>query len=98
MDEFVADLEATHDVKKTEVSINGLWKERLPAGTKSSDLSKYLKDVSGMPPTCVAQSDTKQAGVTAFCYGVHQELKQFREDYRAKYSKEPYVNPVMRWR
>lgn len=37
-------------------------------------------------------------GVDTFCYGVYHELDQFRDAYHAKYHKEPYVNPVTRWR
>jgi hypothetical protein len=98
VESFVADIEATHHVEKTEVSIKDLWREKTPAKADSSDLTKYLENVSGMTSACVAMLIAIKVGVTSFCYGVYEELRQFREDYHAEYSKEPYVNPTMRWR
>lgn len=42
----MADLEKTHGVKKTEVSIKNLWKKNTPKEADSSDIEEYLKDVS----------------------------------------------------
>ncbi|KAK3208225.1 hypothetical protein GRF29_77g26546 [Pseudopithomyces chartarum] len=66
----------------TEVSIKDLMKKKTPKEADSSDIEEFLEDV----------------GVTSFCYGVYEELQDFRNTYREKYSKEPYVNPTMRWR
>jgi hypothetical protein len=86
VESFVADIEATHHVEKTEVSIKDLWREKTPAKADSSDLTKYLENVSGMTSACVANANS------------YKGWRHFREDYHAKYSKEPYVNPTMRWR
>jgi hypothetical protein len=42
---FVVDLEKTHGVKRTEVSIKDLWKKKTPKEADSSDIEEYLKDV-----------------------------------------------------
>ncbi|KAF2117001.1 amidase signature domain-containing protein [Lophiotrema nucula] len=82
IDKFVQDLEATFDVRKTELSIADLWKEKTPQEARGADITEFLKDV----------------GVKSFCYGVAEELQSFRDEYWKKHSKAPYVNPVMRWR
>ncbi|KAH8710031.1 amidase signature domain-containing protein [Phaeosphaeriaceae sp. PMI808] len=72
----------TLGVKRTDISIQDLWREKTPKEANTTDIKEYLKNV----------------GVTSFCYGVYEELEIFRRSYREKYSEEPYINPVMRWR
>jgi hypothetical protein len=57
VESFVADLEATHEVQKTEISIKDLWREKTPAKADSSDLTKYLENVSGMTPACATNTN-----------------------------------------
>lgn len=45
IDDFVADLETTHGVSRTKVSLKDLWKEKTPSGADSTDIAQYLKDV-----------------------------------------------------
>ena len=42
---FVADFESTHGVKRTEISIQDLWKEKTPKEADSSNVKEYLKNV-----------------------------------------------------
>lgn len=46
VEEFVADLEKTLGVQKTEVSIKELWAKKTSEEANSSDIEEYLKDVS----------------------------------------------------
>lgn len=42
---FVVDLEKTHGVKRTEVSIKDLMKKKTPKEADSSDIEEFLEDV-----------------------------------------------------
>ncbi|KAF2636358.1 hypothetical protein P280DRAFT_510592 [Massarina eburnea CBS 473.64] len=66
VEDLVVDLEKTHGVKRTEISIKDLWKERTPKEAESSDIDEYLRNV----------------GITSFCYSVYEELEDFRNKYR----------------
>lgn len=59
VESFVADLKSTHGVKKTEVSIEDLWKENTHKEAGISDIKEYLKDVSpSLPPGRALSSTT----------------------------------------
>ena len=43
IDRFVEGLEATFNVKRTEISLAEQWKTDLPDGPKHDDIAKYLE-------------------------------------------------------
>nr|OQO26120.1 hypothetical protein B0A51_04514 [Rachicladosporium sp. CCFEE 5018] len=79
---FIADFEEAHNVKIQPISIAHKWHATKPAQADTLSLQDYLDDV----------------GVDSFCYGVYHELDWFRDEYKARFHKDPYVNPVMQWR
>lgn len=79
---FIEDMESTHGVQTLKVSIAEAWKSSSPKGAKGMARDDFFQEV----------------GVNSFCYGVYHTLANFQAEYHKKYGKEPYVNPVTRWR
>ncbi|KAI0105672.1 amidase signature domain-containing protein [Nemania sp. FL0031] len=82
IDNFLSDLEATLNAKVQKVSIADTWAAGHPTGVENVSIQDYLKDV----------------GVNTFVYGVYDKMEGFRKKYRTQYAREPYVNPVTRYR
>ncbi|KAM5457753.1 hypothetical protein McanCB49686_002738 [Microsporum canis] len=79
---FIDDMEATLGIKTEKVSIADTWKTSPPNEAINISVQEYLKDV----------------GVTTFVYNVYHTMDIFREEYHKKFGREPYVNPVTRFR
>jgi len=82
VDDFLSDFELAQGVRAKKVSVAEQWKTSAPSEVGGASLDEYFKDV----------------GVNTFCYGLYHALDDFRAEYHEKYDKEPYVNPVTRWR
>jgi len=58
------------------------WNQCPPEAAKGKSLKEYLAKSAFWP----------------MCYDFYHEFDQFRDDYRQKYKKEPYVGPVTTFR
>lgn len=82
IDDFIGDLEKVYNVKREKVSIAETWKTSPPKETEDLSVQDYLKDV----------------GVNSFVYDVYHLMDKFRHEFRDKFSCDPYINPVTRFR
>ncbi|KAL8963649.1 MAG: hypothetical protein Q9193_000118 [Seirophora villosa] len=82
IDEFVRDLESTLGVKKTMLSLAREWETSAPESLAKQGLQVYMQN----------------APTHAFFYDLYHNFDKFREDFDAKYTKTPYVSPMLRWR
>ncbi|KAK3935820.1 amidase signature domain-containing protein [Diplogelasinospora grovesii] len=82
IDAFIVDMEATFGVKVEKVSIADTWQASPPTEANHAPIKEYLKDVA----------------VNTFVYDVYHTMDKFREEYHEKFDREPYVNPVTRFR
>jgi hypothetical protein len=99
IDEFLSDLEAAQGVKAKKISVAEEWKQTAPSEVDRAPLDEYFKDVQCPLFTIqMRKTDISQVGVRTFCYGLYHALDDFRNEYHQKYGREPYVNPVTRWR
>ncbi|KAG9251982.1 amidase [Emericellopsis atlantica] len=83
IDRFVAGLEGALAVKRTAISIAERWAEDSPDGQEHHDISKYL--------------ETKKAGIYPFFYDSYHALESFRNEYKEKYGKAPFVHRYVHW-
>jgi len=82
IDEFISNFESAFGIKTQKASITEEWAKQPPPEAAKASVEEFLSDV----------------GVKTFCYAVYHSLGRFPDDYRATFHKEPYVNPVTRWR
>ncbi|KAI1127764.1 amidase signature domain-containing protein [Nemania abortiva] len=82
IDKFFDDLETAFDVKTQKMSIADTWAANTPADAGNLSVQEYLKDV----------------GLNTFVYDVYHTMDGFRKEYHSQYSRQPYVNPVTRYR
>ncbi|KAF2230781.1 amidase signature enzyme [Viridothelium virens] len=81
VDRFVADLELSLGVQQDKISIERLWNSHQPPEAQRSSFQEYMH----------------LACRNSFFYDDFHNFEQFRNDYRLKFSKEPYVSPRVRW-
>ncbi|KAI1819342.1 amidase [Xylaria intraflava] len=81
IEEFVTALETSLDVKRSSVSIAELWKEHLPDGPEHDDISKYLET----------------AGCYPFFHDSYKASEPFRDGYKKKFGKPPFVHRFEHW-
>lgn len=82
IDSFIADMEATFGIKTEKVSIADTWKAFPPNEAGNHTIQEYLKDV----------------GINTFVYDAYHTMDSFRAEYHKKFGREPYINPVTRFR
>ncbi|KAH1434619.1 hypothetical protein KXW29_008062 [Aspergillus fumigatus] len=82
IDSFIADMEATFGIKTEKVSIADTWKASPPNEAGNHTIQEYLKDV----------------GINTFVYDAYHTMDSFRAEYHKKFGREPYINPVTRFR
>ncbi|KAL2275630.1 hypothetical protein FJTKL_01697 [Diaporthe vaccinii] len=85
VEEFVQNLEARLDVRRTEVDIAQLWKDQPPSGSSASvPLQDYLK----------------KAPFWSLCHDYYHKFDEFRADYSDAVGREPFVeaSPRYRWK
>jgi hypothetical protein len=81
VDQFVADLEVFLGVKQEKISFEKVWSFNPPPEAEGSTLQEYMQDASR----------------NSFFHDDYHNFNQFQEDYKWKYSKEPYVSLPVRW-
>ncbi|OCK76177.1 amidase [Lepidopterella palustris CBS 459.81] len=95
---FVEDLVSVLGIKRTEYSLAEEWKKNRPEGVEEDDLAEYLRLVcrrSGLGLTWLMPA---QAGTLPYYRDSYDALKDFRESYREKFGKTPFVHRALRWR
>ncbi|KAK4222507.1 amidase signature domain-containing protein [Podospora fimiseda] len=81
IDEFVNDLESSLGVTHEKVSFNELWNSTTPEAAKGLSLQEFMRDASR----------------NSFFHDDYHSFDKFRADYFAKFGKQPYVSPPVRW-
>ncbi|KAF1850932.1 amidase signature enzyme [Cucurbitaria berberidis CBS 394.84] len=81
IDAFVSDLEVTLEVQHERISFDEAWKSQPPLEAKDATLAEYMRDVSR----------------DSFFFEDYHNFGPFREDYRHKFGKDPYISPPVRW-
>ncbi|KAJ5726210.1 uncharacterized protein N7483_007567 [Penicillium malachiteum] len=82
VDEFVKNLECYLGVERSVISIAERWLQCPPIQANGRPIPKFLEKVGYYP----------------FYYDGYHEYARFRQDYRNKFEKEPYVGPYMQWK
>ena len=80
--DFVKDLETHLNIKAERFSINYLWARKPPAAAEGQGLYEFLEAV----------------GKDSFLYANYHSAATFRDEYRQRFGKAPFVNPFVQWR
>ncbi|CAG8984269.1 hypothetical protein HYALB_00010694 [Hymenoscyphus albidus] len=81
INEFTTDLENSLGIKHQKLSFKDIWNADPPKEAHGESFEEYMKD----------------ACRNSFFYEDYHHFDKFREDYREKFSKDPYVSPPVRW-
>ncbi|CAG8957725.1 hypothetical protein HYFRA_00000061 [Hymenoscyphus fraxineus] len=81
INEFTTDLENSLGIKHQKLSFKDTWNADPPKEAHGESFEEYMKD----------------ACRNSFFYDDYHHFDKFREDYREKFSKDPYVSPPVRW-
>ena len=80
--DFLRDLESFFKVRAERISLNALWAQTPPNEAQGQGMHEYLEDV----------------GRDTFLYANYQSGTAFRDTYRKKYGKTPFVSKYVQWR
>ncbi|UKZ72529.1 hypothetical protein TrVFT333_000159 [Trichoderma virens FT-333] len=81
-DKFVAMLEHFLGVKADKIRLSDAWDADPPNQANGQSLEEYMKE----------------APFSSFCYDFYQENQDFRNGYKNKFGREPYVEATPRFR
>ncbi|KAM7205138.1 amidase [Naviculisporaceae sp. PSN 640] len=81
IDKFVSGLEQALSVRKTEISLAEQWKKDTPDGPEHGDIAVYLE----------------KAGIYPFYHDQYYNSADFREKYKEKFGKPPFVHRALHW-
>lgn len=98
IEKFTRDLESTLGVKRTEISLSETWSSMPPAAAGSETLDEFLDEVSCSRYPSICYVIPSQAGWAPVFYDAYHNLDTFREDYKERFDKKPYVTPYNRWK
>ena len=80
--DFVDDLETHLMVKAQRISFRDLWTQHPPQEAKGQSLHNFLENV----------------GKNSFLYANYHSAAGFRDEYRRRFGKAPYVSAFLQWR
>lgn len=98
VDDYVHVLESYLDVKRTTFSFVERWSQCPPEEAGGKPLKEFLTKVSFVEILNTQIYSAGQSAYYPFFYDGYHEYDQFRDDYRQRFGKEPYVGPYMRFR
>ncbi|RHZ68074.1 hypothetical protein CDV55_107783 [Aspergillus turcosus] len=81
IDNFVSGLESALGVKRTNISLADIWRGDCPDGKEHDDIAKYLET----------------AGIYPFYHDQYHNSADFRNQYKEKYGKPPFVHRALHW-
>ena len=80
--DFLEDLESFLHIKADRINLSELWTQSSPKEAKGQGLHEYLEDV----------------GRDTFLYANYHSGAAFRDEYREKFGKKPFVSKFVQWR
>lgn len=107
MDHFVRDMAQALGAEVKNMSIAETWRANPPHDAGGQSVQEYLRDVSRETlhnDVTVALLHTEasaramQVGANTFVYDVYHTMDEFRSTYESQFNRQPYVNPVTRYR
>ncbi|KAI1150033.1 amidase [Nemania diffusa] len=78
---FIAGLESAPEVKRIDISLAQCWKKDMPDGPTHTDIKEYLMT----------------AGAYPFFRDAYYALEPFRQEYKEKYGKPPFIHRGLLW-
>ncbi|OQD66177.1 hypothetical protein PENPOL_c005G02364 [Penicillium polonicum] len=81
IDKFVSGLESALGINRTGISLADLWEKHCPDGEQHKDIATYLEF----------------AGIYPFYHDQYHHLAEFRNQYKDKYGKPPFVHRALHW-
>lgn len=99
---FVRDMERALDAETKNISIAETWRTNPPKDAGGQSVQEYLRDVSTLNHNDVTVvlllKRAPQVGANTFVYDVYHTMDEFRSTYESQFDRQPYVNPVTRYR
>lgn len=89
MVQFASTLGELSDTKVVDIDISHVWDKDPPAEAPTETMQEYMSNVSRISPRKTSLTD--KAPFRSWCYEFTGRLNGFRDDYRQKFHKEPFV-------
>ncbi|KAF9765336.1 hypothetical protein IL306_002424 [Fusarium sp. DS 682] len=96
-EEFIAILEDFLGVRRTPFSFVEEWEKNPPKEAGGLALLKYTEKACLLGPFSFT-AKWLQSAFWSLCYDYYHGFDDFRDEYRAKYGKNPFVSSVVRFR
>ena len=91
---FALTLEELSGTKVEYIDISDVWDKNPPAEASKETMQEYMSNVSRTSPRKTSLTD--KAPFRSWCYEFTGRLNGFRDEYRQKFHKEPFVENTVK--